>query len=89
MDAVLMMIVLGQMKNVTQLIRYVGFHAMALIALKMNSVILSRNYVSLRVRLIWKIKNVFGLMRNVTQIEISAGKNAQKLEIVGTASFVT
>ena len=42
-----MMIVLGQMKNVTQLIKYVGFHAMASIALKMNSVILSRNYVSL------------------------------------------
>ena len=28
-------------------------------------------------------------MRNVTQIETSAGKNAQKLEIVRTARFVT
>ena len=41
-----MMIVLGQMKNVTQLIRYVGFHAMVSIALKMKSVILPRNCVS-------------------------------------------
>ena len=38
--------------------------------------------------MIWKIWVVFGLMRNVTQIEPYAGKNAQKLEIV-RAGFVT
>lgn len=42
-----MMIVLGPMKNVIQLIKYVGFHAMAFSALIMKSVILSRNFVSL------------------------------------------